>query len=113
MTLRYGARALKLPYTGLNPVIEREQMRGLFFEEEELRFLAERLPRGLRIVDAGANTGNHTLFFATVMEAEIVIPIEPLPRAVAAIRAMVARKRAAECRSLMPRTRHRRFAGRS
>ena len=45
-------------------------MRGLFFEEEELRFLAERLPRGLRIVDAGANTGNHTLFFATAMAAE-------------------------------------------
>ncbi len=89
MTLRYDGRALKLPYTGLNPVIEREQMRGLFFEEEELRFLAERLPRGLRIVDAGANTGNHTLFFATVMEAEIVVPIEPLPRAAAAIRAMV------------------------
>jgi len=65
-------------------------MRGLFFEEEELRFLAERLPRGLRIVDAGANTGNHTLFFATVMEAEIVIPIEPVPRAISAIRATVA-----------------------
>jgi FkbM family methyltransferase len=93
MTLRYGGRELKLPYTGLNPVIEREQMRGLFFEEEELRFLSERLPRGLRIVDAGANTGNHTLFFATAMEAAIVIPIEPLPRAAAAIRAMVKENR--------------------
>ena len=30
-------RTLSLPYTGLNPVIEREQMRGLFFEQEELR----------------------------------------------------------------------------
>ena len=93
MTLRHDGRALKLPYTGLNPVIEREQMRGLFFEEEELRFLADRLPRGLRIVDAGANTGNHTLFFAAVMEAEIVVPIEPLPRACAAIRAVVAENR--------------------
>ena len=68
-------------------------MRGLFFEEEELRFLAGRLPRGLRIVDAGANTGNHTLFFATAMQAETVIPIEPLPRAVAAIRATVKENR--------------------
>ena len=70
MRLRYGEHMLSLPYTGLNPVIEREQMRGLFFEQEELAFLADRLPRGLRILDVGANTGNHTLFFATVMEAE-------------------------------------------
>ncbi len=90
MTVHHGGRALKLPYTGLNPVIEREQMRGLFFEDEELRFLAARLPRGLRIVDAGANTGNHTLFFAAAMDAEVVVPIEPVPRAVAAIRALVA-----------------------
>ena len=65
--VQYGGKVLKLPYTGLNPVIEREQMRGLFFEAEELAYLAERLPRGLRIVDIGANTGNHTLFFASVM----------------------------------------------
>ncbi len=89
MTLLHDARSLKLPYTGLNPVIEREQMRGVFFEEEELRFLAGRFPPGLRIVDAGANTGNHTLFFATAMQAGTVIPIEPLPRAIAAIRSVV------------------------
>ena len=28
MRLRYGALTLSLPYTGLNPVIEREQMRA-------------------------------------------------------------------------------------
>lgn len=89
MPVHFGPHALHLPYTGLNPVIEREQARGQFFEHEELRFLAGRLPRGLRIVDAGANTGNHTLFFAAIMEAERVIPIEPHPRAVGAIRAVV------------------------
>jgi FkbM family methyltransferase len=89
MKVRFGGAAFRLPYTGVNPVLEREQMRGLFFEQEELEFLAERLPRGLRIVDVGANTGNHTLFFATVMAAEKVMPIEPHPRAVAAIRATV------------------------
>lgn len=93
MAVRHGDQEIRLPYTGVNPVIEREQARGLFFEAEELRFLAERLPRGLRIVDVGANTGNHTLFFATVMDAERVVPIEPHPRAVAAIRAAVAENR--------------------
>ena len=95
MRLRYGDEMLSLPYTGLNPVIEREQMRGLFFEAEELAFLADRLPRGLSIVDVGANTGNHTLFFAAVMQAERVVPIEPLPRAAAAIRAVVAENKLA------------------
>lgn len=91
MPVYFGGRRLELPYTGLNPVIEREQMRGLFFEQEELAFLAERLPAGLRIVDVGANTGNHTLFFAGILQAENVQPIEPLPRAAAALRAMVER----------------------
>ncbi len=91
MPIRFGLSTFHLPYTGLNPVIEREQMRGLFFEHEELAFLAERLPRGLRIVDVGANTGNHTVFFAGPMQAESVVPVEPLPRAGAAIRAAVAR----------------------
>lgn len=89
MTVTLDGQALRLPYTGLNPVIEREQMRGLFFEAEELRFLAGRLPRGLRIADVGANTGNHTVYLAGVMAAERVVPIEPDPRAAAALRAAV------------------------
>jgi FkbM family methyltransferase len=95
MRLRYDGATLSLPYTGLNPVIEREQMRGLFFEQEELQFLAGRLPREMNIVDVGANTGNHTLFFASVMQAKRVVPIEPMPRAAAAIRALVAENRLA------------------
>ena len=93
MPIRYGGRIVWVPYTGLNPVIEREQMRGLFFEHEELMFLAEKLPPGLSMVDVGANTGNHTLFFAAFVDAETVTPIEPLPRAVSAIRASVRRNR--------------------
>jgi FkbM family methyltransferase len=95
MPAHYGGHTLWLPYTGLNPVIEREQTRGLFFEQEELSFLAERLGAGRRIVDAGANTGNHTLFFAGPMQAAAVTPIEPHPRAAAAIRAAVAENRLA------------------
>jgi len=93
MPVRHGPHLIHLPYTGVNPVIEREQTRGQFFEHAELQFLGERLARGLRIVDPGANTGNHTLFFAAVLEAETVIPLEPHPRAAAAIRAAVEKNR--------------------
>jgi FkbM family methyltransferase len=90
MDVRHDAFTARLPYTGLNPLIEGEQMRGLFFEAEELRFLVNRVPRGLNIVDVGANTGNHTVFFAMVMQGARVVAIEPEARAAAALRACVA-----------------------
>ena len=103
---------VELPYTGLNPVIEREQMRGLFFEQEELAVLADRLPRGLRIVDVGANTGNHTrVLCRRSCKRKRDLPLEPLPRAVAAIRAAVQRNAARQRRSLAARDGDRRGAG--
>ena len=84
-----GGRTFRLPYTGRNPVVERDHTRGQFFEHGELEYLAGVLPRGLRIVDIGANTGNHTVFFSGVMEAQSVVPLEPDPRACAAIRTAV------------------------
>lgn len=89
MNVSHGNGTVRLPYTGRNAGIERAQTRGQFFEHEELGFLAGQLPGGLRIVDAGANTGNHTVFFATAMAAEIVQPIEPDAEAAAAIRLAV------------------------
>ncbi len=86
----HGAASFRLPYTGRNAGIERAHTRGQFYEHEELAYLAARFPRGMRIVDAGANTGNHTVFFAGVMQAQIVRPIEPDPRSAAALRCAVA-----------------------
>ena len=102
MPVHFGPHRLLLPYTGRNPVIEREHTRGRFFEADELGYLAGRLPRGLRIIDAGANTGNHTAFFAAVMEPASVVPLEPDPDAAAAIRRTVAANGLAQvdCRHL-------------
>jgi len=85
-----GAQICKLPYTGRNPVIEREHTRGLFYEQDELTYLASRIRTGATIVDIGANTGNHTVYFAHVMEARKVIPIEPSPQAIQALERAVA-----------------------
>lgn len=87
----HGDTVYQLPYTGQNAGIEREQTRGLFFEAFELEELRKRIEPGARIVDAGANTGNHTVFFAGPMKAEKVIPLEPLPDAGAALRRTVQR----------------------
>ena len=87
----YGGAVYHLPYTGQNAGIEREQTRGLFFEAFELEELRKRIGPGARIVDVGANTGNHTIFFAGPMKAAMVTPLEPLPGAGAALRSSVLR----------------------
>ncbi len=87
----HGDTVYALPYTGQNAGIEREQTRGLFFEAMELEELRKRVKPGARIVDVGANTGNHTIFFAGPMKAATVMPLEPLPSAGAALRRAVER----------------------
>lgn len=89
--VQYGETRYFLPYTGRNPGIEREQTRGQFFEAMELEELRRQVSSGSCIVDVGANTGNHTVFFAGPMRARLVIPLEPLPRAVSALRHAVGR----------------------
>ena len=87
----HGDRTYHLPYTGRNAGIEREQTRGLFFEADELEVLRGLIGERVDIVDVGANTGNHTVFFAGPMRAKSVIPLEPLPEAALALRRSVER----------------------
>ncbi|MCX7304464.1 MAG: FkbM family methyltransferase [Hyphomicrobiales bacterium] len=87
----HGDATYHLPYTGRNAGIEREQSRGLFFEAMELEELRKVVRPGARVVDVGANTGNHTVFFAGPMRASSVTPFEPLPAAADVLRATVAR----------------------
>ncbi|MER2536971.1 MAG: FkbM family methyltransferase [Rhizobiaceae bacterium] len=89
--VQYGETRYVLPYTGRNPGIEREQTRGQFFEAMELEALRLLAPAAPCVVDVGANTGNHTVFFAGPMRAKMVVPLEPLPRAVSALRHAVSR----------------------
>ena len=87
----HGDAVYHLPYTGRNAGIEREQSRGLFFEAMELEELRKVVAPGAHVVDVGANTGNHTVFFAGPMKAASVTPFEPLPAAASALRAAVVR----------------------
>jgi len=87
----HGEATYYLPYTGRNAGIEREQSRGLFFEAMELEELRNIVKPGAHVVDVGANTGNHTVFFAGPMRAASVIPFEPLPAAAEVLRAAVER----------------------
>jgi FkbM family methyltransferase len=83
ISFEYAGRQIRLPYTGRNPTLERTQLRGVFFEQPDLEALTGYLQPGAVIVDVGANTGNHSVFFAHVLKAGKVIPIEPNPLSIA------------------------------
>lgn len=55
---------------------------GRFFESEELDYCRSRVPPGGTIVDVGANTGNHAVYFGRFLRPSRLIPVEPNPLAV-------------------------------
>lgn len=89
MTINYDGNIVRLPYTGKNPTIERNQLRGVFFEQRDLEGLRELLKPGSVIVDVGANTGNHTVFFARILDAKKIIVIEPNPETIRFLKATI------------------------
>jgi FkbM family methyltransferase len=60
---------------------------GTFYELEELELIAGLVDRPRRILDVGANIGNHTLYFAHRFDPELTIPVEPNPAVVPLLRA--------------------------
>ena len=80
LTINYGDELVKffLPHAP-HDVVQREILRRrTFFEAGILAMVAPRLAKGAVIVDAGANIGNHTIFFAKVCQAARVVSFEPL-----------------------------------
>ena len=59
---------------------------GTFFEIEELEYSRKITPKRSVIVDVGANTGNHVIFYSRFLDPQILIPFEPVPSAVAALK---------------------------
>ena len=63
---------------------------GTFYELQELELIAEIVERPRRILDVGANLGNHSLYFAHRFDPELTIPVEPNPLVVPLLRANLA-----------------------
>lgn len=60
---------------------------GKFYELEELELIAELVDCPKRILDIGANLGNHSLYFAHRFDPILTIPVEPNPGVVPLLRA--------------------------
>ena len=60
---------------------------GNFYEPLELDYCRKQVPPGGVIVDVGANTGNHTVYFARFLKPRLLIPVEPIDVAADLLRA--------------------------
>jgi FkbM family methyltransferase len=60
---------------------------GLFYEAPALRLVQSLLPPAPRIVDVGANFGNHSVFFSRICRASWLLPLEPNPKLLPELRA--------------------------
>jgi len=61
--------------------VQRYILGGEFYELEQLDYHRSLIPRRGRVLDVGANIGNHSVYYAVVCEAELVVAIEPARRA--------------------------------
>ncbi|MDJ1179664.1 FkbM family methyltransferase [Roseofilum sp. BLCC_M91] len=84
-------QAIQFQITGKNLDVELTQVNDRqFYEQPELDFINETLRRRSVIVDVGANSGNHLVYFAKILGAETVIPIEFQPDIIAALKTNIA-----------------------
>lgn len=79
----YQENPVSFEITGKNLGVEIAHISGHFYELAELEFIDKNIKvKNPVIVDVGANTGNHLVYFAKVMTAAKVIPIEFHPGAI-------------------------------
>jgi len=78
--IRYGLRRYQIPERGrADLILDRMKLRRRFYEEDLLKAIKSMIgsKNGIAL-DCGANVGNHTLFFASVIGLD-VIAFEPIP----------------------------------
>lgn len=77
-----GGQSVVFSCNFIRDPIQKQHRNGLFYEANDLACTLEYLPKGAKILDVGANVGNHALFFA-LNGADQVIVVEPNPLAMA------------------------------
>ncbi|MEB3342197.1 FkbM family methyltransferase [Okeania sp.] len=87
VSFNYQNNPIQFEITGKNLAVEIANVSGTFYELAELEFVRQNLKLSNPIiVDVGANIGNHSVYFAKIMRAEKVIPIEFHPGIIGALK---------------------------
>ncbi|WP_127900737.1 FkbM family methyltransferase [Solirhodobacter olei] len=83
----------RMRVTNPRDLIQAEHLAGRFFEAGSLARLKTLVPEGARIVEVGANVGNHVVWYAQHLAPEVILPVEPNPEAIAILDANIAENR--------------------
>lgn len=70
--------------------IQAHHCAGEFYEIEELELIGAHVPANARILDIGANIGNHAVYFEKILKAQKVTAIELQQRVISVLRLNVA-----------------------
>ncbi|NEQ76502.1 MAG: FkbM family methyltransferase [Okeania sp. SIO2C9] len=87
VSFNYQNTPIKFEITGKNLAVEIAHVGGNFYELAQLESIRQNL-KSLNpvIVDIGANTGNHLVYFAKFIQPAKIIPIEFHPEIIAALK---------------------------
>ncbi len=91
-TLRIDGRELRFRVGAVmkNSGIDVGHVNGRLYERAELDHCRATLKPRAVIVDVGANTGNHLVFFASFLDPALILPVEPHPEAIRELRENIA-----------------------
>lgn len=89
-TFTYANQTFRFFVDDPHDSIQAHHHAGEFYELEELELIGRHLAPGARILDVGANIGNHTVYFERVLLASRVVPIELQPRVIKVLQLNVA-----------------------
>ena len=74
----YKSTPISLVIVDPTDYIQKKQSEGTFYEEADLAALAPYFKSGGTFVDVGANTGQHSIYFAKILGARKLILFEPI-----------------------------------
>ncbi len=97
----HGEHTARFFVSNERDLIQKEHVRGRFYEPEELAIIARYFSGGT-YVDVGANVGNHAVFAGTALGADRIIAFEPNPEAQALLEVNLALNGLAEKTTVHP-----------
>jgi len=90
IVFQYLGKTVRFEIDEPSDVIQKVQASGSFYERRTLERLADIVPEGATIIDAGANVGNHSIFFSLFCKPMRIIPFEPNARLAAVLQKNIA-----------------------
>jgi len=87
----YAGTSVQMRVTNPLDLIQAAYIGGQFFDEAGLVSLGDWLPSNPILIDVGANIGNVSIWFGSILQASRIFPVEPNPEALQILEANLAK----------------------